>query len=139
MRIVALILFLLTPLGAQAQVQDSVFENPQTYENFVNSTVYKRDFKELIRVLGGRDEYTEEQLAGLSERFLNIYPMDFTNHAVINVQDMGGGFRQEMRVFWTKDQLNYLYYYALLHRRSDQLVVIKFNMNSNADPILDQF
>ena len=139
MRIFALLILLIFPLGAQAQIRDSVFRDYQSYENFVDKAVYTRDFARLIQTLGGRDEYTEEQLASTVGVFLRIFPIDFTSHAVTNVQDLGGGFRREIRVYWQAGGFGYLYYYALLHNRGDDLVVLKFNMNTDVDVIFDQY
>lgn len=139
MRFLAILFLLAAPIGAAAQIRDSVFADYASYQSFVDEKVYGRDFRSLIQVLGGRDEYTEEQLSGVTGRFLTIYPSNFTRHQVINTRDLGGGFTQEMRVYWRHDGLGYLYYYALLHDRGDALVVIKFNMNSDIDKILAQY
>lgn len=139
MRFIAMLVFLVLPMGAQAQIRDSVFADYGSYQRFVDNAIYARDFGGLIQVLGGRDEYTEEQLSGTVRQFLNIYPRGFTNHAVINVRDLGAGFRQEMRVYWLSKGFGYLYYYALLHDRGSELVVIKFNMNTDIDVILRQY
>ena len=138
MRVLLLLICLSFPTGAAAQIQDSIFRNYNSYAAFVDEMVKKRDFAELVRVLGGRDEYTEEEIAGFMRQFLNLYKADFPYSAVINVQELGSGFRKEMRVYWT-DGLNYLYYYAFLHDRGDRLVVLEFNVNSDADVIFSKF
>ncbi|MEX0338838.1 MAG: hypothetical protein AB3N11_07345 [Arenibacterium sp.] len=139
MRFIALLLLLVLPLGAQAQIRDSMFSDYESYQNFVDKAVYTRDFGSLIQNLGGRDEYTDEQLAATVGVFLRIFPTDFTSHAVTNVQDLGGGFRREMRVYWQAGGFGYLYYYALLHDRGDDLVVLKFTMNTDVDVIFDLY
>jgi len=126
------------PLTAVAQQQDSYFQDYQAYERFVDSRIMNRDFSELIQVLGGRDEYTPEQLQGVTQQFLAIYPRDFTSGAVINKVDLGQGFSQEMRIYW-RDKTSYIYFYAMLHARDDGLVVLTFSMNSDVTRILAQF
>ncbi|MBM1570354.1 hypothetical protein JQU68_19320, partial [Sulfitobacter mediterraneus] len=52
-------------------------------------------------------------------------------------QDLGGGVSQEARMYWTGK--SYCYFYALLHQRENDLVVINFALNSNSTPIMDRF
>jgi len=138
MRIFATILFCLLPLVASAQQRDSYFDDYQAYSKFVDSRIMTRDFIELIQVLGGRDEYTDAQLQGINHRFLSIYPSDFTSRAVVRKTDLGDGFRQEMRIYWGKGT-GYNYFYALLHDRSDGLVVLTFTLNSDVSKVLAEF
>jgi len=138
MRILIAFLIALLPLAANAQQKDSYFENYQDYERFVDSRMMNRDFIELIQVLGGRDEYTPEQLRGVAQRFRNIFPSDFTNRAVVRKTDLGEGFSQEMRIYWD-DNTGYNYFYAMLHARADWLVVLTFTMNSDVSEVLAKF
>lgn len=138
MRILCLLFVLLVPTLAPAQERDSVFASYEDYARFVDSRVMGRRFIELIQVLGGRDEYTPEQLQGADQRFRAIYPRDFSNGAVTKQIDLGSGFGQEMRIYWDEGT-GYIYYYALLHNRGDRLVVINFTLNSNVDKVLEKF
>jgi hypothetical protein len=138
MRILITLVFLLLPTLAAAQQKDSYFKDYEDYERFVDSRIMNRDFIELIQVLGGRDEYTVQQLNGVNQRFLNIYPADFTNRAVVRETELGNGFYQEMRVYWGKKS-GYNYFYALLHARDDALVVLTFTLNSDVSKVLDEF
>ena len=138
MRLIAFCLCLFLPAAAAAQQQDSVFDSYEEYAAFVDSRVMSRNFVELIQVLGGRDEYTAEQLRGSDQRFKSIYPTDFTRATLAKVVDMGGGFRQEMRIYWN-DRNSYVYFFAFLHNQGDKLIVIKFTLNSNVNEILSQF
>ncbi len=138
MRFLITLLFALLPLGATAQERDSYFKDYQDYARFVDSRIMNRDFVELIQVLGGRDEYTIEQLNGLNQRFLNLFPENFSNRAVIRKTDLGDGFSQEMRVYWGNNA-SYNFFYALLHDRGDGLVVLTFTVNSNVSEVLGKF
>ena len=97
-----------------------------------------RNFIELIQVLGGRDEYTPEQLNGLDHRFRAIYPDDFSDGAVTKQVDLGNGFGQEMRIYWNQN-FGYVYFYAFLHNRGSELVVLNFTLNSNVAEVLSKF
>ena len=138
MRFFYLLVLLALPTLSTAQQRDSVFASYEEYANFVDSRVTGRQFIELIQVLGGRDEYTPEQLRGADQRFRAIYPHDFRHGTVTKQTDLGNGFGQEMRVYWD-DGTGYIYFYALLHNRGDSLVVIKFTLNSNVDKVLEKF
>lgn len=127
----------LFPIAAMAQQRDSVFASYAAYETFVDHAVMSRDFIGLINTLGGRDEYTPQELQGIQRQFHSIYPQDFSAKAVTKEIDLGAGFQQEMRVYW--NGTGYVYYYALLHQRPDGLIVLKFNINSNIDKVLAQF
>jgi len=118
--------------------RDSFFADYAAYADFVDSHIINRDFIELIQKLGGRDEYTIEQLRGINGRFLSIYPANFTGRAVTHETDLGRGFRQEMRVYWDGDG-NYVFFYAALHERPDALVVLTFNINSDPAKVLEKF
>jgi len=43
-----------------------------------------------------------------------------------------------MRIYWN-DKNSYLYYYALLHKRDDGVLVLQFSINTRAEPILGMF
>lgn len=138
MRFFCLALFLLLPVSALAQQRDSVFKSYDSYQTFVDSRIGNRDFIDLIQVLGGRDEYTKEQLNGVQNRFLSIYQVNLTSRAVIKKVDLGGGFSQEMRVYWSENS-GYVYFYAMLHDRGDMLVVLTFSLNSDVSKVLAEF
>jgi len=137
MRILWIALIVMLPTAVMAQQRDSVFANYQAYSDFVDKKVMQRDFIPLIQVLGGRDEYTKEQLANVNERMLSAFPLDFENTSVFNQKDLGGGMLQEGRVYWTGEQ--YAYFYAMLHIRDNDVVVINFNLNSSIDTIMAKF
>jgi len=137
MRILWIALVLMLPTAALSQQRDSVFSNYQAYSDFVDTMVKKRDFIPLIQVLGGRDEYTTEQLNSVNERMLAVFPLDFENASVFNKRDLGGGVIQEGRIYWTGEQ--YAYFYAILHIRENDVVVINFNLNSSIDTIMAKF
>jgi len=138
MRILIVFLFSLLPLSATAEQRDSFFQDYQDYARFVDSHIMNRDFIEMIQVLGGRDEYTIEQLNGINQRFINLFPVDFSSSAVVRKTDLGNGFSQEMRAYWGNNA-GYNYFYALLHARDDGLVVLTFTLNSDVSEVLNEF
>lgn len=129
-------LFLAMPLPALAQ--DSVFSNYDDYMRFVDSHIMARDFIPLVLRLGGRDEYTDEQLNAANVQLMSAMPRDFSNSAVLKRVKLSNGFSQEARVYWN-DQLGYTYFYALLHDQPDGLVVLRFTLNTNIDAIFSKF
>lgn len=138
MRFLIIALLTLLPISALAQQRDSLFDDYDAYATFVDSHVANRDFIELIQVLGGRDEYTVEQLNGVEQRFLSLYPQNFSQRSVAKSVDLGGGFSQEMRVYWRGDG-DYVFFYAMLHDRGDTLVVLTFTLNSDVSKVLAEF
>jgi len=138
MRIIISFLFLLLPLAASAQQRDSFFDDYEDYARFVDSRIMTREFVELIQVLGGRDEYTIEQLENINQRFRSRFPSNFTSRAVIHKIDLGGGFSQEMRAYWGNND-SYNFFYAMLHSRDDGLVVLTFTLNSDVSKVLAEF
>ncbi|MGB3243123.1 MAG: hypothetical protein WBB25_01200 [Sulfitobacter sp.] len=121
---------------AHAQ-EDSVFRDYGDYASFVDNMVKTRDFATLILRLGGRDEYTSEDLAQNDAKLKQVWPFDFKNGTVFRQEDLGGGISQEGRLYWTGKQ--YAYYYALLHDRGDALVVLSFHLNTNSKKVLERF
>lgn len=132
-----LILSCLAAPAAMAQVRDSVFASYDDYARFVDEKIMTRDFVPLVQVLGGRDEYTAEQLAGVNAQLLNAMPVDFTSVTVFRETDLGGGVRQEARMYWTGEL--YAFYYAILHDRGDEIVVVNFTLNTSVTEIMSRF
>ncbi len=130
-------LFPLLAAPASAQQRDGVFASYAAYAAFVDQRIMSRDFIPLIKSLGGRDEYTEEQLIGVNAQLLTAFPVDFSNVSVFRRQDLGNGVSQEARLYWTGE--NYAFYYAILHQRGDELVVLNFKLNSSVEPIMKSF
>ncbi len=126
------------PAAAPAQQRDSFFDDYAAYADFVDSHIVNRDFITLIQVLGGRDEYTIEELQRISNRMMTAYPTNFVGRAVSKQVELDGGFRQEMRIYWNAGT-GYLYFYAFLHQRDDALVVLTFTMNSDSAKIFERF
>lgn len=118
--------------------QDSLFTSYEDYETYVNKHMMSRDFIPLILRMGGRDEHTQEQLAGFQRQFDGIYRRDFENTAFFKKVKLSEQFEQEARVFWV-NPTTYIYYYALLHHRGTEVVVMEFLINSSPKPILDRF
>lgn len=128
---------LLLPVLASAQ-QISFFPTFAAYEDYVDGQVMSRDYIPLVKRLGGGDEITDEQLGNLQRQFDFIYQEDFENVAILKTVTLENGFEQEARAYWT-DLTGYLFYYALLHRREDGVVVIEFVLNSSVKAIMARF
>ncbi|MCZ4257587.1 hypothetical protein O4H53_18715 [Sulfitobacter sp. G21635-S1] len=139
MRLFAILLSLISCLStaAHAQESDSLFADYEAYAAFVDRHVMRRDFIPLIQRLGGRDEFTPEQLAANQRQLEGAWPRDFVKVSVFKEIDLGGGIRQEGRIYWTGT--SYAFFYAMLHQREDDLAVITFLLNSSSKPIMDRF
>lgn len=135
--VLSLFLCLLSSM-ALAQQEDSVFNSYADYDAFVNKHIMTRDFVPFVQRLGGRDEYTKEQLASTNVNLLNAFPADFTGASVFKRVELADGFSQEARAYWT-DKGGYAFYYAFLHDRGDKIIVLRFNMNSSSAKVLSQF
>ncbi len=132
-----LISFLWMSHTAFAQIADGVFRDYADYEEFVDNRVMQRDFSTLILGLGGRDEFTKEQLAGKQVQMENVWGKDFDNVTIFRKEDLGGGVMQEGRMYWTGQ--SYAFYYAILHQRENDLAVISFTINSSIKPVMARF
>lgn len=137
-RFVLFVLVTFWPHFAAAEERDSYFPSYAAYDDFVTGHIMRREFIPVIQKLGGRDEYTIEQLNGINGRFRAIYPADFRNVAVIRETDLGQGFRQEARVYWSPEA-GYVYFFAMLHDQPDALVVLTFTINSDVTEIMKEF
>lgn len=129
-------LFAITTTAA-AQSQDGIFRDYAAYSEFVDQHVKQRNFISLILGLGGRDEFTDEQLDITQREMVNVWRSNFDEMTFFRQEDLGGGISQEGRMYWTGK--SYAYYYALLHQREDELVVINFTINSLIKPIMERF
>lgn len=133
---VALVALLASTAGAQP-LFPSVFADFDSYESFVIDRISDRDFVDLVIGLGGGDEYTPGQLAAVDADLRRAFRRDFENHALMKAVKMEEGFREEARAFWTGQQ--YGYFYALLHDRGEDFVVLRFELNTSVSYILGQF
>ncbi len=120
-----------------AQDRDSRFTSYETYAEFVDTHIRARKFKALILRLGGRDEYTIDQLNQIQGQFVDIYSRDFTDSAVLKEETLGPGFKTEVRAHWGPS--GYVWYTAFLHETRTELVVINFRLNSNAPEVLGAY
>ncbi|GAA6165289.1 hypothetical protein NBRC116590_29930 [Pelagimonas sp. KU-00592-HH] len=127
---------LLLPLPALAE--DSVFDSYDAYANYVDESIMNRDFVPLVQQLGGRDEYTREQLAEVNAQLLRAMPFDFTKMTILKREDYGNGFSKELRAYWS-EELNYSYFYAFLHDRGEKLIVLRFALNTNEEELFKRF
>ncbi len=138
MRFAAPFLFSMCLMAPAAHAQqDSFFQSYDDYAAFVDKSFFTRDFVPLILRLGGRDEYTPEQLAKNNADLNRAWPRPFEQVTVFRREDLGGGFSQEARAYWTGAQ--YAYFYALLHQRDDAFVVISFRLNTSSKAIMERF
>lgn len=139
MRFVFALIVLMLPAIAPAAERTSHFADGAAYASFVDDTLMHRRFADLVQRLGGDDEYTPEEMDSIAAQLAELFPSDFTNSAVLRETDLGGGFRQEARAYWSQPDGNYLYYYALLHDREDGTVVLTFSANTDIDVIMELF
>lgn len=135
--VICLSLFLATTSAALAQNRDSIFADYAAYSAYVDSQIMSRSFTPLILRLGGRDEYTREQLDANQRQMEGVWPNDFENVTVFNRQDLGGGVSQEARMYW--NGTSYAFFYAMLHQREGEIVVVNFALNSSIAPIMERF
>jgi hypothetical protein len=138
MRLFCTLLLALVVSTTMAHAQeDSIFPNYEAYDAYVDQKIKSRDFTPLILRLGGRDEMTKEQLAGTTNQLLQVWPADFQHGIVFRSEDLGNGISQEGRMYWTG--LQYAYYYAILHQRENDFVVLSFRLNTSIDKIMGRF
>lgn len=137
MKAIFIVLSLLIPSSLLAQERDSVFSTYEAYSGYVDEMIMGRDFKPLIMVLGGRDEYTKEQLATVNGQLLAAFPSDFEHSTIFREENMGGGVIQEARAYWTGER--YAFFYAVIHIRENDVVILNFNLNSSVATIMGKF
>ena len=125
------------PVAVSAQENDSSFDSYAQYNAYVDRMITTRDWAEFVKRMGGRDEYTEEELAKISSDFNGLYPRAFTSVALFREVDLGGGIRQEARAYWGGGR--YLFFYAILHDRNDGLIVLNFAINTKVERIMAKF
>ncbi|MDQ2088603.1 hypothetical protein [Marimonas arenosa] len=125
------------PLRTTAEERDSLFTDYADYSAYVDRMLTTRAWADFILRMGGRDEYTPQQLTKIAADFDAIYPAAFTQRTLFREVDLGGGIRQEARAYWNGG--SYLFYYAILHQRDDALVVLNFSMNSKIEPVMARF
>lgn len=130
-------LILILPGSAFAQ-QTSFFPTYDDYEAYVDAQIMSRDYIPLVVQLGGGDEITKEQLENFKRQLDFLYVRDFENVKILKSVTLENGFEQEARAYWS-GLTGYLFYYALLHRRDDGVVVLEFVLNSTAKSIMDRF
>ena len=134
---IGLLAFLSLASASAAQDQDSIFADYDSYARYVDRQIMDRSFTELVQRLGGRDEYTPEQLSANQRQMEAVWPFDFENMSVFKEVDLGHGLRQEGRLYWTGK--SYAFFYALLHQRDEDLLVLTFLLNSSSKAVLERF
>lgn len=141
MRHLPLAAFTLATLSLAAPVRaedrDSFFRDYADFAGFADRLVTTREWTPFIQRMGGRDEYTPEQLKGLSDRFDAIFPVNFTNLTVFLDEDLGGGMRRQVRAYY--GPAGYVFLYVIMHQRDDALVVLNFSLNTEVKEILAKF
>lgn len=137
MKALLIALTLLLPTSVFGQQRDSVFASYDAYSSYVDKMIMGREFESLIMDLGGRDEYTKEQLGAVNNQLLGAFPSDFEHSTIFREENMGGGMHQEARAFWTGE--SYAFFYAVIHIRENDVVVLNFNLNSSVATIMSKF
>lgn len=128
---------LLSGLPAGAQERTSVFEDYAAFDAFVTETIRKRAFGALFQRIGGGDRLSLADVQKITEQSRQSFPQDFENSEVFLSQDLGKGFTQEARAFWTGE--TYAFAYVLLHDREDGIVVVNFSIHASPAPVLALF
>jgi len=139
-RYLIIFIFLIQPIYAapgQAQERAGIFADYAAYAAFVDEKIMSRDFVPLILFLGGSDEFSADQLTDINANLLNAFPANFENVTIFREVGLGGGIFQEARAYWNDD--NYAFFYAVLHRRGSEIVVLNFGLNSNLQRVLEMF
>jgi len=136
-RIFLLLAFMCLPHWAIAQEQDSIFADYSAYDDFVDKMLTTRQWVTFVQKMGGRDEYSPEALTKIKDQFDSIFPRNFTSRTIFNQEDLGGNIRRETRAFWGSGR--YLFFYAILHERSDDLVVLNFAINTKIEAIMGKY
>jgi len=135
--IVAFSLVFASAHSTVAQQMDSIFDNAEHLTEFLDEQTFKRDFATLIATLGGRDEYTTEELTSINNQFRAIYTSDFDTRASVKSRELASGFKEEIIAYWYG--LNYLWIYLMTHEVDGKTVVISFYINSNRQAIFEKF
>ncbi len=133
-RVLIIIVALFSAMPALAEE----FSSYEEYQSFLDKKMKNREFSTVIRDFGGADEYTEQELARIQTQLRDVVPYYLTNAAVIKRVELENGFSQELRAYWN-DMKSYVYFYALLHERDDDLIVIQFYLNTNPEELLTRF
>ena len=133
--LIALVFGLAAP--AVAQNRDSLFDSYQAYDDYVDKMLTTRQWVAFVQHMGGRDEYSPEELSKIEQQFNTLFPTNFTARTIFREEDLGGDIRRESRAYWGGGR--YLFFYAILHQRSDDLVVLNFTLNTKIEAIMKKY
>ena len=125
-------IFLAMPVLAQE------FSSYEEYQSYLDKKMKNREFSTVIKDFGGADEYTEQELTRIQTQLRDIVPFYLTDARMLKQVELENGFSQELRAYWN-DKNSYIYFYALLHERDDDLLVIQFYLNTNPEELLTRF
>ncbi|KCV83650.1 hypothetical protein ATO10_02780 [Actibacterium atlanticum] len=124
-------------MPGQPMAQDVPFATRESFYEFVDSHMAKRDFGTQVSRLGGADEYSPEEIVAADAQLKRALPYALTGKAVLRTREMQAGFREELVVYWGEQ--GYLWCYFLLHEREEGLLVVRFNYNTSSDVIFELF
>ncbi|SDW41091.1 hypothetical protein SAMN05444358_101748 [Ruegeria halocynthiae] len=133
-RILTFVAVLLCAMPVLAQE----FSSYEEYQNFLDKKMKNREFSTVIRDLGGADEYTEHQLDRAQAQLRDVVPFYLTDTGIIKRVELENGFSQELRGYWN-DKNSYIYFYALLHERDYDFVVVQFYINTSPEELFTRF
>ena len=131
------LLILCLPQLAAAQEADSQFADYRAYDAYVDKMITTRQWVDFVTHMGGRDEYTAEDLAKIEEQFNRLFPRNFAARTIFREDDLGGGMRREARAYWGAGR--YLFFYAIMHQRNDMFVVLNFTLDTKVEAIMNKF
>lgn len=126
-------LFVFLGLITPAFAEDAVFRDYASMRSQLDALMRDRAIKDYMLAVGAADEMTVEQLNNLENRVKSVYPQPLTNADVLLVQEMGGGFRQELLAYWTGT--SYIFVRMLLQQLPNELVAVQTTFNSSFDEV----
>ncbi|WP_170413244.1 hypothetical protein [Ruegeria atlantica] len=114
------------------------FSSYEAYQSILDKKMKNREFANVVREMGGADEYSEQELARIQIQLREVAPYYLTNADIVKRVELENGYSQELRAYWN-DKNSYIFLYALLHQRDDGLVPIQFYINTSPEELLKKF
>lgn len=128
--------FGLSAPGASAQ-ETPVFKDYDEMRAQLDELMMTRQIAAVMNRFGGSSDMTQEQTQQLEARVRDMFPIDFKHVDLMRKDEMGGGWSQELYVYWTG--LNYVFVTVLLHQRDDNLVALNIKFNTDFYKLIGSF
>ncbi|QGX98566.1 hypothetical protein EI983_09865 [Roseovarius faecimaris] len=126
----------LSASGVTAQ-ETPVFKNYDDMRAQLDELMMSRQIAAVMNRFGGSSDLSAEQVEQLEARMRDMFPIDFKHVDVMRVDEMGGGWSQELYAYWTG--LNYVFVTVLLHQREDNLVALNIKFNTDFYKLIGSF